>query len=215
MVPKNTTTCVCTTDSGLLYVVRQHVSPALARYASINAHMEALPNSITITIAVLTAFLSFITAAKYAIEDDFVRTRLIMTAFFFFIVATITVSFWRYTFDTLPYTTPAWLAGAALGYLLGVRTEQAKLRMQGLQYYMEHFAHIHVRDLQGLNWWTVINFYSVMGALVMINLIGLSTVLFPQVESLAIATSVVGAFLLGTIAPYLLHLWSIRVGRQH
>ncbi len=33
-----------------------------------------LPNSITITIAVLTVFLVFITALKFGIEDEFVRT---------------------------------------------------------------------------------------------------------------------------------------------
>lgn len=173
-----------------------------------------LPNSITITIVLLTAFLSFITAIKYGVEDDFVRTRFIMTAFFFFIVATLTVSFWHYTFDTLPYTVPAWGLGALIGYILGVRTEQQKLRDQGLAYYTEHFAHIHMQDIEKLNWWAVINFYSVISALIMINLVGLSTVIFKQAESWAIITSVVGAFLLGTIAPYLVHLWSLPAGRQ-
>ncbi|HVU80055.1 MAG TPA: hypothetical protein VHD37_01690 [Candidatus Paceibacterota bacterium] len=172
--------------------------------------MEGLPASITVTIAVLTVFLSFITALKYAVEDDFARTRLIMTAFFFFIVATLTVSFWKYTFDTLPFTTPAWLLGALIGYILGVRTEQAKLRMQGLTHYMQHFAHVHPTDFQNFKWWSVINFYSVMSALLLINLVGLSTVIFREAESWAIATSVMGAFLLGSIAPYLIHLWSIR-----
>ncbi|HVV14960.1 MAG TPA: hypothetical protein VHD55_00960 [Candidatus Paceibacterota bacterium] len=172
--------------------------------------MEQLPNSITITVAALTVFLSIITALKYAIEDEFTRTRLIMTLFFLFIVATITISFWKYTLDTLPFTIPAWLLGALIGYLLGVRTEQAKLQAQGLTHYVQHFAHIHPTDFKKFTWWSVINFYSVMGALLLINLVGFSTVLYREVEPLAIATSVVGAFLLGTIAPYLLHLWSIK-----
>ncbi len=172
--------------------------------------METLPNSITITVAVLTVFLVFITALKYGVEDEFMRTRLTMTAFFLFIVATLTISFWDYTAATLPFTIPAFLLGALIGYILGVRTEQQKLRDHGLAYYKAHFAHIHMHDVEALNWWAVINFYSVMSALVLINLVGFSTVLFRGSEDLAIATSVVGAFLLGTIAPYLLHLWSIK-----
>ena len=173
-----------------------------------------LPNSITITIAVLTIFLVFITALKYAIEDEFVRTRLIMTAFFFFIIATLTISFWRYTQATLPFTVPAWGLGALLGYILGVRTEQQKLSTTGLSYYLQHFAHIHFKEMASFTWWSFINFYSVMSALILINLVGLSTVLFSQIEDLAIATCVVGAFLLGTITPYLVYLWSISAAHR-
>lgn len=173
-----------------------------------------LPNSITITIAVLTVFLVFITALKFGIEDEFVRTRLIMTAFFFFIIATLTISFWRYTAATLPYTTPAFGLGALLGYILGVRTEQKKITTEGLSYYMRHFAHIRSSDLESFTWWSFINFYSVMSALVLINLVGLSTVLFRRSEDLSIGTCVVGAFLLGTIAPYLVHLWSIKAAHS-
>ena len=53
--------------------------------------MINLPPSIIITIAVLTVFLSLVVVLKYAIEDNFSRTRLMMTAFFFFIVTTLTV----------------------------------------------------------------------------------------------------------------------------
>ena len=173
-----------------------------------------LPNSVTVTVAVLTVFLVFITALKYAVADEFVRTRLMMTAFFFFIVATLSVSFWQYALNTLPYTIPACFLGAILGYALGVRTEQYKLSTEGLTYYMQHFAHVHFKDMETFTWWSYINFYSVMSALVLINLVGLSNVIFHQAEDWAIATSVVGAFLLGTIAPYLTHLWSLPAGRQ-
>ncbi|HWB33982.1 MAG TPA: hypothetical protein VG753_01505 [Candidatus Paceibacterota bacterium] len=169
-----------------------------------------LPDSITLTIATLTVFLVFITALKYGVEDNFTRTRLIMTAFFFFIIATLTIAFRQYTMATLPFTAPAFLIGATLGYFVGVRTAQEKLMAEGVAHYMEHFAHVHLEDLQQFNWWALINFYSVMSALVLINLVGLSTVIFRQAESWAIATSTVGAFLLGTVAPYLIHLWSIR-----
>jgi len=91
-----------------------------------------------------------------------------------------------------------------------VRTAEEKLHAQGLRYYMKHFAHIHAFDLQNLTWWSVINFYTVMGGLLMINLVGLSNVIFDGAEGWAIATSAVGAFLIGTIIPYLFHLWSIR-----
>jgi hypothetical protein len=177
--------------------------------------VDQLPTSITITVLVLTVFLSFITVIKYTVENRFVQTRLLMTSFFFFIVATITISFWQYSLITLPYTVPAWLLGALIGYVLGVRTEQQKLRAEGLAYYKKHFAHIHIKDIEKLTWWSVINFYSVMSALILINLVGLSTVIFRGAEIWAIATSTVGAFLLGTIAPYLVHLWSIKTAQNN
>jgi hypothetical protein len=175
--------------------------------------MDQLPASITLDIALLAVFLSFITALKYAIPSNFVRTRLIMTSFFCFIVLTLSISFWHYAMATLPYTVPAWAVGLLLGYALGVTTERQKLASQGVQYYMEHFAHIHFSDIKNLTWWSVVNFYSVMGGLLLINLVGLSTVIFKDVEPLAIATCVVGAFLLGTILPYLAHLWTISAER--
>lgn len=176
--------------------------------------MEQLPISITLVIALLTAFLCFAVGAKYAIPNNFVRTRLIMTSFFCFIVATLTISFWEYRVSSLPYTIPAALAGILLGYLLGVRTEQQKLRVGGVEHYMEHFAHIHLYDITALNWWSVINFYTVMGGLLLINLVGLSTVIFGGDAQSAIRTSMVGAFLLGTIVPYLVHLWSIKAAHH-
>ena len=176
--------------------------------------MEQLPSTIVINIAVLALFLTFIAVIKYAVSNDFVRARLLMTSFFCFIVLTLTMSFWHYAQATLPFTTPAAALGIVGGYILGVRTEQRKLRMQGLQHYMQHFAHIHLSDFQSLTWWSFINFYSIMGGLLLINLVGFSTVIFHNSEKLAIATSVVGAFLLGTIMPYLLHLWTIRAPRH-
>lgn len=175
--------------------------------------MTGLPLSVPLVVAVLALFLIFITALKYAVANNFVRTRLSMTAFFCFIVATLTLSFWHYALATLPFSAPAALLGALLGYALGVRTERQKLRLQGIEYYMEHFAHIHLEDLKELTWWSVINFYTVMGSLLLINLVGLSNVIFGGTEAWAIATSVVGAFLLGTIVPYLLHLWSFSAER--
>jgi hypothetical protein len=172
--------------------------------------MEQLPLSITLVIALLTVFLCFTVGLKYTTMSNFVRTRLIMTSFFLFIVATLTISFWQYRVESLPYTVPAALLGVLLGYLLGVRTEQQKLRVNGIEHYMEHFAHVHVYDITSLNWWSVINFYTVMGGLLLINLVGLSSVIFSGDVQSAIRTAMVGAFLLGTIVPYLIHLWSIK-----
>lgn len=151
-----------------------------------------------------------IVALKYMALSTFMRTRLIMTAFFFFIVATLSVSFWQYAAASLPYTIPASLLGVAVGYLFGVRTEQEKLRERGLAHYMEHFAHVHLHDVVRLNWWSVINFYTIGGCLLLINLVGLSTVIFGGEQVSSVRTSMVGAFLLGTIVPYLVHLWSIK-----
>jgi ACR3 family arsenite efflux pump ArsB len=176
--------------------------------------VEQLPNSITLVLALLTVFLIFAVGIKYAIQNNFTRTRLVMTSFFCFIVLTLTISFWAYRMSSLPYTIPAALAGILAGYLLGVRTEQQKLRANGIEHYMEHFAHVHVHDFKALNWWSVINFYSVMGGLLLINLVGLSIVIFGGDSQSAIRTSMVGAFLLGTIVPYLVHLWSIKAPHQ-
>ena len=86
--------------------------------------------------------------------------------------------------------------------------------LQGIEEYMEHFAHIHFHDIKSLTWWSFINFYSVMGALLLINLVGLSNVIFEGAELWAITTSIFGAFLIGTIVPYLAHLWSIKARHQ-
>ncbi len=133
-----------------------------------------------------------------------------MTTFFCFIVLTLTISFWQYTVQSLPFTIPAWCLGIAVGYWFGVRTEQQKLKMHGIEHYLEHFAHVHMTDITKLNWWSVINFYTIMGGLLLINLVGLSTVIFHNVEYSAIRTTGVGAFLLGTTLPYMIHLWSIK-----
>lgn len=172
--------------------------------------MELLPSSIVVTVIALTVFLVFATTLTYAVRNYFLRTRLLMTSFFIFIVATLTVSFWHYTVATLPFTVPAFVLGIAVGYFAGVRAAVARLRAEGAIHYMQHFAHIHVSDPKDLTWWSLINFYTVMGALVLINLVGLTNVIFDERLGLAIATCVVGAFLLGTIVPYLIHLWSIK-----
>src|SRR3989344_8647400 len=170
--------------------------------------MEALPFSIIAVIAVLTLFLSLLLVLKYAVKDDFIRMRFIMTAFFCFIVATLTISYWPFFFATLPYTIPAGLVGIIIGYTIGVRAAQAKLAAQGMAAYLEHFAHIHPHDIRRGSWWSLINFYTVIGALALINLIGLTTVIFHNLKPMTLATSAFGAFLIGTIIPYLIHLWS-------
>jgi hypothetical protein len=176
--------------------------------------MEQLPVSITLVIAALTVFLCFVAGIKYAIDDNFTRTRLIMTAFFFFIVTTLSISFWQYASPSLPYTIPACLVGIGIGYLFGVRAAKERLAKSGLEHYVEHFAHVHSTDLAHFNWWSVINFYTVAGGLILINLVGLSSVIFRDDAESAIRTSMVGAFLLGTIVPYLFHLWSIKAPHQ-
>ncbi len=172
-----------------------------------------LPSSITLVIALLALFLSYLVVLKYNVRNNFSRTRLGMTSFFFFIIATLSLSFWDYALHTLPFSIPAVLIGCALGYLIGVRGAEERLKKEGSEHYREHFAHIHLKGLSDLTWWSVVNFYSVAGALVLINLVGFSTVLVKS-ESLAILTSAVGALLLGTILPYLAHLWTIKATHQ-
>lgn len=170
--------------------------------------------TIVAAIAVLTVFLVFLSALSYAIQDAFIRMRLIMTLFFCFIVVTLTLSFWQYALLSLRFTIPAALFGVLVGYFVGVKEAEEKLMVQGLSHYMEHFAHIHVADIQHFQWWSLINFYSIAGALLLINLVGLSTVIFRGAQSWAMVTCVFGAFLLGTIVPYLVHLWSINPAQK-
>ena len=175
--------------------------------------MQSLPPSIIITIAVLTVFLSLVVVLKYAVEDNFSRTRLIMSAFFFFIVATLSISFWEFFFDTLPYTIPAGLLGVVIGFLIGVPAAEERLKKEGLRKYREDFALVETKGFRGFQWWSVINFYTAMSALLLINLVGFTTVLLHNLKPMALVTSAFGAFMIGSIIPYLLHLWSIRAKR--
>jgi hypothetical protein len=171
--------------------------------------MHELPMSVPIVIAGLTIFLTFVVGLTFAIANDFTRTRFIMSGLFVFIVFTLSMSFWQHALSTLPYAMPSFCIGGIIGYLVGVRAAQEKLKLQGIAYYVEHFAHIRHHDLQRMTWWGFINYYSVMAGLLMINLIGISNVLYEGAQGWAIVTSSVGAFLIGTIVPYLFHLWSI------
>lgn len=171
--------------------------------------MEAV-RTVTITIAALAAFFVYLTAVKYAVKDQFDRTRLIMTSFFMFVVFTLTLAFWPYRYASLPYVIPALAVGVGVGYFVAVRAAKERLLMEGIADYIEHATHVHMKDLLALRWWSIINFYSVMGALLIINLVGLSMVWFKDNELLAVTTCVLGAFGVGTLVPYLYHLWDIR-----
>jgi hypothetical protein len=171
--------------------------------------MEQLPGSIILTIAILTLFLMFVTGLKYARLSHFSHTRLMMTAFFFFIIATLSVSYWDFAFITFPYSIPAALMGIVVGWLLGARAAKERMRLEG-PHYLEHFAHVHLHELKKLTWWSFFNYYTVMAALLLINCVGLTTVIFNEARNWVILTSVVGAFLLGTLVPYLIHVWTIR-----
>lgn len=176
--------------------------------------MDQLLVSATIGIAALAGFLLFITALKYGVTDSFARTRLIMTAFVAFIVVTLTAAFWRYTEASLAFSIPALLLGMLVGHEVGVRAAQEKLMVEGVERYMEHFAHIHLADISKLEWWSIINFYSIAGALLIINLLGASVVFFEGRETWALATCAIGAFLVGTLLPYLMHLWRLKTSRS-
>jgi hypothetical protein len=176
--------------------------------------MNQLPPSIILTIAVLTVFFMSIVVAKFAIEDNFTRTRLVMTAFFCFIVATLTISFWEFFFATLPFTIPAGAVGVLAGFLIGVPAAKDRLKREGVRHYRAHFAHIETNGIKGFQWWTLINFYTVLTTLALINLVGFTTVLLHNLKPMALVTSAFGAFLIGSIFPYLWHLWSIKGGAK-
>jgi len=164
--------------------------------------------TIIVNIALLALFLISLAVAKYAIVNNFARTRFIMSALFAFIVITLSISFWPYALMTLPYTIPLFVIGILLGYSIGVRTERQKLLTNGIEHYMEHFAHISHKDLLNFNWWSLINFYSIMCVLILINLVGFTNVILQGSPIFIMATSAVGAAFIGSIVPYLAHLWT-------
>jgi hypothetical protein len=53
-----------------------------------------------------------------------------------------------------------------------------------------------------------------MSALALINLVGLTTVILHNLKPMALLTSAFGAFLIGSIVPYLIHLWSIKIRQK-
>jgi hypothetical protein len=176
--------------------------------------MVSATSSITIVIALLALFLISISVAKYAMRNKFARTRFTMSALFLFIVLTLSISFWPWAPLTLPYTIPFFILGMLLGYFIGVRTERQKLTTHGIEHYMERFAHIEHSDVRNLTWWSIINFYSITAALVLINLVGFTNVILAGSPLFIIITSVVGAALIGSILPYLAHLWTIPFKRD-
>jgi hypothetical protein len=165
--------------------------------------------AIIVVTALLALFLISITVFKYAIHNNFMRTRLTMSALFIFIVLVLSISFWPSAMITFPYTIPAFICGLILGHLIGVRTEQQKLAMNGVEHYMEHFAHINPADLQNLTWWSFINYYSIMCGLILINLVGFTNIILNGSLVFVVVSSVVGAALIGSIVPYLFHLWTV------
>jgi hypothetical protein len=169
--------------------------------------MDQLLVSTTVAIAALAGFFLFITALKYAIPDTFVRTRLIMSAFLVFMVITLTAAFWRSTLPSLTFSVPAFALGMLVGHVVGVRAAKERLMLEGAEHYMEHFAHIHISG--EIKWWSLINFYSIAGALLIINLLGLTVVIHNESQTWVMFTCAVGAFLVGTLTPYLIHLWTI------
>jgi hypothetical protein len=172
--------------------------------------MNSLPPSIIITIAILAAFLILLVVLKYAVENEFTRTRLIMSAFFAFIVTTLTICFKDFFMATLPYTIPAGFAGVVAGYFIGLPAAEERLKKEGINRYRQDFASVEVRGIKGFKWWTLLNFYTILSALALINLVGFTTVLLHNLKPMALLTSAFGAFLIGSILPYLYHLWKIK-----
>ena len=105
------------------------------------------------------------------------------------------------------------MLGMLLGYFIGVRTERQKIMMQGIERYMERFARIENSDIKKMTWWSFVNFYSVMCGLVLINLVGFTNVILRGSPLFIIITTSVGAALIGSILPYLAHLWTLPLAR--
>jgi len=169
--------------------------------------------TVIVSIALLAVFLIALTVAKYAFHHSFARTRFIMSALFVYLVLSLSVAFWSYGPITLPFAIPGLIVGVLLGYVIGVRTERQKLMMHGIEHYLEHFAHITEDDVKSFTWWSFVNYYSITCALLLINLIGFTNVIAKSSPSFVIATCAFGALLIGSIVPYLAHLWTIRLSR--
>jgi hypothetical protein len=170
--------------------------------------------AIIVDLALLATFLISIAASRYVTQNAFSRTRFLMSVLFIYIVATLTTTYWRLALETIPFVVPAFLVGLLIGSVVGVRAERQKLFMHGMERYMERFAHIGKEDLQNFTWWSFINFYSISCVLILINLIGFTTVIMESSNAIGIAVSVLGAALVGSIVPYLFHLWTLQASTQ-
>jgi len=171
--------------------------------------MVGQTTTMLVAVAALAVYLIFVVALQYTTTSRFTRMRLVMTGLFVYVVFTLTWAFWDYAIASLGLSSLALLGGLVVGRYVGVPAAQERMSAQGKAAYREHFAHVHPRDIAHLQWWSVINYYSIMAALVVINLTGLSDVWFAGHQGWALFTCAVGAFLVGSIVPYLVHLWDL------
>lgn len=166
--------------------------------------------AVVTALAALVIFLCLVTVLKYAIRGNFTRTRIIMTALLFFLVAVVLLAFGPYITESATTMFTAFLLGLFIGERAGVRPAQRKIATDGVQHYIEHYVTDNKDEIKTLTWWSIVNFYAILCALIMMNLIGLSRILFEGHTTIAIGVVAFGAFLIGTILPYIIHLWRVR-----
>jgi hypothetical protein len=165
--------------------------------------------AVVTALAALVIFLCLVTVLKYAIRGNFTRTRVILTLLLVFLVAVVLLAFWQYIAASATTMFTTFLLGILVGERAGVRPAQRKIAIDGVQHYMEHYITSNKDEIKTLTWWGLVNFYAIMCALIMMNLIGLSRILFEGNRELAIAVVALGTFLIGTIVPYIIHLWRV------
>lgn len=161
-------------------------------------------------LAALVIFLCLVVVLKYAIKGNFTRTRIILTLLLGFLVAVVLLAFWQHIAASATTMLTAFLLGVLIGERGGVRPAQRKIATEGVRYYMEEFVHTSKEELKAFTWWSIVNFYAIMCALIMMNLVGLSRILFDGNMYLATGVVAFGAFLIGVTLPYVIHLWRVR-----
>jgi hypothetical protein len=164
-------------------------------------------------LAALVIFLCLVVVLKYAIRGNFTRTRIILTLLLCFLVSVVLLAFWNHIAASATTMLTTFLFGVLIGERGGVRPAQRKIATEGVRYYMEEFVHSSREELKAFTWWGIVNFYAIMCALIMMNLVGLSRIFFEENGHLATVVVGFGTFLIGVTLPYVIHLW--RVHYEH
>lgn len=162
-----------------------------------------------ITVGLISTYLLSLLYAKHTVRSSFMLTRVTVSAFVVTMFTVLFIVYWQYVVDYAVSASFALLAGTLVGHFLAVEVERHKISERGLAHYVEHYLHVHVKTLDNLEWWSVVNVHTIIVTLLLVNIIGLNELIFDSPEWTRFII-VASNFLIGTTIPYLIHLWTIK-----
>lgn len=169
---------------------------------------------VIISIGLLSAYFFFLLLMRHAVRNHFLITRFTITAFIVYMFATLIVVYWTPMMDNAVQGSVAFLAGLVLGRFMAVTVERRKIAEEGLSNYLEHYLHIHIKSLENLEWWSIVNVHTVIVTLIFIDLLGLNRTVYDSAPA-TLFIVVLALFLVGTVIPYAVHLWTIKASHFH